>query len=189
MADEPTNTDTDANATPDSGGAEQSKDSAPAVEPEQTDKTFTQAELDRVVSDRLRRERDKYSDYDDLKNKASKLDEIEQQNQSEIEKANGKATALAEENRSLSDTNKLLEAEKLRLQVALDRNVPSDLVDRLRGETKEELEADADALLKRLSPKDATDFDGGPRKPEKPAVDVHPGLGRLAHAYAENDKK
>ena len=28
-------------------------------------KTFTQAELDAVVKDRLKREREKYSDYDD----------------------------------------------------------------------------------------------------------------------------
>jgi hypothetical protein len=38
------------------------------------EKTFTQAELDAVVKDRLKREREKYADYDAVKAKATKLD-------------------------------------------------------------------------------------------------------------------
>ena len=189
MADELTNTDPGKDATPETGDVTPGKEAAPAVEPQQPDRTFTQADLDRVVTDRLRREREKFSGYDDLKAKASKLDEIEQQNQSEIEKANSKAATLAEEKQALGDQNKSLTTENLRLRVALDKSVPSDLIDRLRGETKEDLEADADSLLKLVKPKDTTDFDGGARKPEEPAADVQPGLDRLAHAYAENDKK
>lgn len=34
------------------------------------DPTFTQADVDRIVADRLKREREKYADYDDLKAKA-----------------------------------------------------------------------------------------------------------------------
>lgn len=44
----------DANGTSDSGA-------------DAADKTFTQADLDRVVADRVNRERAKYSDYNDLK--------------------------------------------------------------------------------------------------------------------------
>lgn len=33
-------------------------------------KTFTQEELDRIVGERVRRERDKYADYEELKSKA-----------------------------------------------------------------------------------------------------------------------
>jgi len=55
------------------------------------EKTFTQADLDRVVEQRLARERSKYGDYDDLKTKASKLDEIEQANASDLEKATKRA--------------------------------------------------------------------------------------------------
>jgi len=51
------------------------------------DKTFTQADLDRIVQDRVARERKKYADYDDLLAKASQLDEIEQAKLSEIERA------------------------------------------------------------------------------------------------------
>lgn len=167
MADEPSTT--DANDGADAGEGKQQ---------ETQDKTFTQADVDRVVSDRLRREREKFSDYDDVKSKASKLDEIEQANQSELEKANGKATELGDENASLK-------VENLRIKVALAKDVPADLIDRLRGETKEELEADADDLLKRVKPKDATDFDGGARKTERKTSEVSPGLGRLAAAYGD----
>ena len=39
------------------------------------------------------------------------------------------------------------ERELLRVRVASKKGVPADLIDRLRGETEEELEADADKLI------------------------------------------
>lgn len=62
--------------------------------PEQ--KPFTpitsQDDLNRIIAERVQRERGKYADYADLKAKAGRLDEIEQANKSEIEKANDRAT-------------------------------------------------------------------------------------------------
>jgi hypothetical protein len=69
---------------------------APAPEstpPETPDKTFTQADLDRIVQDRLNRDRAKFADYDDLKAKATKLDELEQANKTELEKVLARAEA------------------------------------------------------------------------------------------------
>ena len=51
---------------------------------EATERTFTQAEVDAIVGDRLKRDRAKYSDYDDLKAKAAKFDELEEANKSEF---------------------------------------------------------------------------------------------------------
>lgn len=66
-------------------------DPPPAGDPPKNDppadKTFTQAELDRIVQDRVARERQKFGDYDDLKAKAAKADEYEAANASEVEKA------------------------------------------------------------------------------------------------------
>ena len=42
------------------------------VNQEQATKTFTQSELDAIISDRLKRERDKYADYETLKEKATR---------------------------------------------------------------------------------------------------------------------
>lgn len=52
----------------------------------------SQDDLNRVIADRVQRERGKYADYADLKAKAERLDEIEQANKTEIEKANERAT-------------------------------------------------------------------------------------------------
>jgi len=60
-------------------------------------KTFTQAELERIIGERLGKERAKYADYEDLKTKAARLEEIEAANRSEQEKAVDKARREAEE--------------------------------------------------------------------------------------------
>lgn len=74
----------------------------------ESEKTFTQAELDATIKDRLARERQKYQDYDDLKTKAAKLDELEESQKSELEKLQDRLGKLEiaekqaqQENRSL----------------------------------------------------------------------------------------
>lgn len=58
-------------------------DPPPQPEP---DKTLTQAEVDQLVAERLKRERKKYADYNDLKTKAKKFDEIEREQMGEVER-------------------------------------------------------------------------------------------------------
>lgn len=43
--------------------------------------------------------------------------------------------------------------ENLRLRVAMEKELPADLIDRLRGEDRAALETDADALLELLKPR------------------------------------
>ncbi|MBN1174002.1 MAG: DUF4355 domain-containing protein [Micromonosporaceae bacterium] len=50
------------------------------------DRTFTQTDLDRIVTERLARERAKYADHDDLKAKAAELDQIKADQQTEAER-------------------------------------------------------------------------------------------------------
>jgi hypothetical protein len=126
-----------------------------------TDKTFTQADLDRVVEDRLSRERKKYEGFDDLKAKATELDEIKEANASEIEKAQIKTTKA--EQRAAE-----AEAKLLRFDVAQEKEVPAKLVPLLTGKTREELEAQASLILENAKPA-TPDFDGGPRDPAGPA--------------------
>ena len=57
----------------------------------QEERTFTQAEIDAAVKDRLKRERDKYTDYSDLKAKAEKYDTLAAEQMSELEKAQKRA--------------------------------------------------------------------------------------------------
>ena len=104
-------------------------------------KTFTQAELDAIVADRLARERAKYPDYEDLKAKAAKYDAAEEAGKSELQKANDKAAALKTELEALKKANQLRE---LRASVAKEKGVPEAL---LTGETEEACKAQADAIL------------------------------------------
>ena len=59
------------------------------------EKTFTQAELDEILKQRLARAVP--ADYDDLKSKAQKLDELEAANKTEVERALAKAEKAEKE--------------------------------------------------------------------------------------------
>lgn len=97
------------------------------------EKTLSQADVDRIVKERLARERQKYADYDDLKAKADAADS----SKTDLEKLTEQIEALKAEN----ETNK---AKALRSEVASAKGVPAHL---LSGGTQEEMEAQADALL------------------------------------------
>lgn len=57
----------------------------------------SQEELDRIIDRRLISERRKYADYDQLKQRAARLDEIEEQGKSETEKLRGTAQRAQQE--------------------------------------------------------------------------------------------
>lgn len=71
---------------------------------EESTDTFTppasQADLDRIVEQRLARERSKFADYDDLKAKAAKFDEADAAAKSELQKA---LDAIAERDTKLAE--------------------------------------------------------------------------------------
>ena len=109
----------------------------------------------------------------------ARAQEYEDRDKSETEKLTGKVT-------NLTDENKSLKGENLRLRVAIDKKLPADLIDRLRGDTKEELEADAESLLQLVNnnkPEPTPEFDGGaretaptPKTPEQEHQDFLLGL-------------
>lgn len=72
---------------PSDGGEPPNPPNPPADPPAEPPKTFTQADLDKVIEERLARERAKFKDYEAIKAKAAKLDELEGANASELEKA------------------------------------------------------------------------------------------------------
>lgn len=93
----------------------------------------TQEDLDRIIESRLNREKSKYSDYDDLKAKASRLDELEAANATDLEKAVKKARDEAT-NEVTAATNRLLvQAEVRALAAAAKFRDPADAVTQLAG--------------------------------------------------------
>lgn len=106
-------------------------------------KTFTQAELDKIVADRVAREKkklEKYADYDDVKTKLSEFEKFEEerkkaemtvQERLEAEKAEAdKKAQEAEEraNKALEQANKRLLKAEFRL-LAKELGVRKDALD------------------------------------------------------------
>lgn len=95
---------------------------------------------------------------------AERLEKIEQDKLSEIEKANQRATAAEERAAKL-------ELNQTRADVAKAKELPAYLATRLQGSTKEELEADADALIKEMNlGKKAPDLKQGKQGGKTPAT-------------------
>lgn len=105
------------------------------------EKTFTQAELNAIVQKRVGELTTKYGDYEELKEKAQKLDQIEEQSKSELQKATEKADSLQTELESLKAANK---ERELKEKIAAETGVPASL---LRGSSEEDLKAQAEAIM------------------------------------------
>lgn len=104
------------------------------------DKTFTQDEVNKIVENRLQREREKYADYSVLKEKSEKFDAMEEANKSELQKALDKATSLETE---LTTIKKANEVREIRERVAKETGIPATL---LKGATEEECKEEAQAI-------------------------------------------
>ena len=105
------------------------------------EKTFTQAELNAIVQDRIARERAKYENFEELKEKAQKFDQIEEESKSELQKATEKANALQNE---LDAMKKADEIRSIRDKVAKEKGVPAEL---LNFDTEEACAEQADKIL------------------------------------------
>lgn len=113
----------------------------------ENEKTFTQEEMDSIIEGRLAREHEKYADYDSLKEKAGKYDEMQEQSKSELQKANEKNQALQKE---LDQLKKDGTVRQVKEKVAKDTGVPAEL---LTGEDEETCKKQAEAILKFAKPK------------------------------------
>ena len=105
------------------------------------ERTFTQAELNAIIQKRIGEVTSKYENFEELKEKAQKFDEIEEQSKTELQKANERADALQKE---LEGMKKADSVRKIREEVGTELGVPADL---LTGGTKEECEAQAKRIL------------------------------------------
>jgi hypothetical protein len=118
---------------------------------------FTQADLDRIVKERLAREKEKYADYNDLKKAAAELDKIKEAQLTEQEKLQKEldqerqARQQAEERAQRRSIHSALIAEAAKLNF----NDPADAValispDQLDFDDSGEI-TNADKLVKQLA--------------------------------------
>ena len=109
-------------------------DNATQGAPAEPERTFTQAEMDAIIGERLKRDRAKYADYDELKAKAAKYDEAEEASKSELQKA-------VEERDALKARLEKLEADAKRAEevakAAAEHGVDAALLARMSGDVEE----------------------------------------------------
>ena len=155
--------------------SQETNNQAQQTEPE-ANKTFTQAEVDLIVKERLGRERAKYEGFEEYKEKAAQLDKIEEANKTELQKAQEEAEALqkaqdkaAELEKKLSDLENANNLRAMREKVASEKGVPIDL---LTGETEEACNTQADGILKFASAQGypVVRDNGEPSKMSKPST-------------------
>ena len=102
--------------------------------PAEPERTFTQAEMDAIIGDRLKRERAKYADYEELKGKAQQYDAAQEAAKSDLEKA-------VEERDALKARLDKLEADKAHAdavaKAASEHGVDAALLARMSGDVDE----------------------------------------------------
>ena len=125
------------------------------------ERTFTQAEMDAIIGDRLKRERAKYADYEDVKAKAQQFDAAQEAAKSDLEKA-------VEERDRLKAQLEQLESERTRAEqvakAAAEHGVDPALLARMAGDVDE----NAQFLKQQLAaqPRYPTLNDQGDPKPQ-----------------------
>lgn len=98
------------------------------------ERTFTQSELDAIVRDRLKREREKYADYADLQTKAKAYDEAQEAAKSELQKAVERAEKAESE---LAGIKQEQERAALVAKLAAEKGVSAEMLSRMSGDVAE----------------------------------------------------
>lgn len=112
--------------------------SGKATEP----KTFTQEQVDKIVQERLKRAKsEKPADYDELKAKAAKLDEIEDAQKTELERITEQATKAQETAKDWQAKFEQLQAQRQHeldvRNAATTYGVDADVLMRMGGDVEE----------------------------------------------------
>lgn len=107
----------------------------------------TQEELDRIIQDRLNRQKEKLSsDYDEIKKKYAQL---EKENGTLKQTVEESKNAAANHKQELSELNAKItsyETANLKTKIALENGLPIDFADRLMGTDEASLKADAEKM-------------------------------------------
>ncbi|MCD8200728.1 MAG: DUF4355 domain-containing protein [Clostridia bacterium] len=131
---------------------------------EKTEETFTQAQVNNIVSERLKKEREKYADYDDLKKQVG-----------DYETKVNSLTADLEKQKSDYDAKiQSYEINSVKMKTALEKGLPMDLAERLQGNTEDEIRADAEKLANYAKPTTPPPFEA------EPATETDPKRASLA---------
>ncbi|MEA4965392.1 MAG: DUF4355 domain-containing protein [Oscillospiraceae bacterium] len=112
----------------------------------------TQEQLDTLIGERIKRERDtvakKYGDYDDLKTKAADYEKQIGDLSKTIEDSGKKYAGYDQTIADLTAKVKGYETSSVKMRIAHETGIPYELATRLSGETEDDIRKDAEALSK-----------------------------------------
>lgn len=104
----------------------------------------SQEELDRIIAARLKREQEKYKDYDSLKAAADELKKLKEADMSELERATARVQELearvAELQGQIEESNRAAERAGWVAEIASSTGVPEKVLLKSSATTREELE-------------------------------------------------
>lgn len=130
----------------------------------------SQEEFDAILNKRIERAKrsteSKYEGFDELKEKASKYDQLEASQGSEIEKAMRRAEKAEKERDSYKEKLSAADRRDMVRDIADELGLPKKLASRVQGATEEEIRADIADLIDGL-PKPKGDDDSDKSKDDK----------------------
>lgn len=125
----------------------------------------SQEDLDRIISERLTRDRAKYSDYDDLKAKAAEYNEYLESVKTDEQRRQEEAEAAKAEREKDRQEAAEAKAELARTRAALKYKLTEEDLELLQFVPADQVEETAEKISKRLNREVPPDFDGGRRTP------------------------
>lgn len=106
----------------------------------------SQEELDRIIGERLSRQKEKFSDYDQLKVRVAELETENGGLRAALDESKTKYEGEVQKTADLEKQVAGYETAQLRQRVAIDFGLPLDLADRLTGDDEAGLRSDAERL-------------------------------------------
>lgn len=145
-----------------SGGGDESRDD------KADGRTFTQDQVDNLISKRLRQEKDriKREVTDSIRDEVREEIEADAAKESgdfkkALEREQRKVKTLEDKIAQMERDDAEAKLETARIKIATDEGLPKWAYDRIKGETEDELKADAKRLAESLGVNDAPDGDLG----------------------------
>jgi hypothetical protein len=119
-----------------------------------------------------------------LESQTAKIRHFEDRDKTELERLQSRAESAAQEREKALSDAATARLELTKFQVARDKKLPAEWIDRLRGSSQEELEADADSLLAVLKEQEKRrtppSYDGGVRRQATSPTDMNSLIRRAA---------
>lgn len=176
---------------------EESEEADKADKEEPQEKLISQAELDRVLQKRLKRQEDqllkKFADYDTLKADAEQFRTLQDEKATDAERWEKEKVQLMASLREKEETLTKLERSTLIADLATERGLPKSFWKRVSGESEEDIAEDIDSIVndlnlgKKSEEKDGDSKDDTPKKKPAPKK-VYGGGGESEDPEPDLDK-